>query len=360
MPDAAEHSTAVVGAAGFVGRELLSQLEAQGIQVTAVVRGLRELSVDGQFHHAHSPADLAGRTFEIVINLAYPTSGLPFEQPGLNAEIMKTVKGLVRPGGRLIQVSTASVFGMTLDRPIRVGPAPSLRDMPYVESKIAAEHEFERDQATRGFSLDIVRLGNVWGAASGAWAMPLVHRLVTGRAAGVAGVPGYSNATDVVNVASYLVFLLHAVATPSVRYHHLGEFSAVPWKEWLEPIAASLEVEPVWADASVIDGPGTPRRELIAALSGLGPRSLYRELASERAVGSWTRAAIRRLPANARARLRSDLVCASEPEVDRLEQIILTILAGRQRFESYLAPGWTPAITKEQSLERVLSWLERR
>jgi nucleoside-diphosphate-sugar epimerase len=360
MPDAARRSIAVVGAAGFVGRELLSQLEARGIQVTAVVRGLRELSVDGQFHQVLPPAELAGQTFEIVINLAYPTSGAPFEQPSLNAEIVKTVKGLVRPGGRLIQVSTASVFGMTLDRPIRVGPAPALRDMPYVESKIAGEHEFERDQATRGFLLDIVRLGNVWGAASGAWATPLVHRLVTGRPAGVAGVPGYSNATDVVNVASYLVFLLQSVTTPCVRYHHLGEFSAVPWKEWLEPIAAALQVEPVWADTSVIDGPVTLRRELAAALSRFGPRSLYRDLAGERAVGSWTRAAIRRLPANARARLRSDLVFASEPEIDRLEQIILTILAGRQRFESSLVPGWTPTITKEQSLERVLSWLERR
>ena len=360
MPDATPPSVAVVGAAGFVGRELLSQLESHGIAVTAVVRGLSELSVNGHFHQARSPADLAGDTFEIVINLAYPTSGAPFEQPSLNADILQTVKGLVRPGGRIIQVSTASVFGMTLDQPIRVGPVPAVRDLPYVESKIAAEHELEHDQTNRGLSLDIVRLGNVWGAASGAWAVPLVHRLVTGRPVGVAGASGYSNATDIVNVASYLVFLLQSQFPLSIRYHHLSEFSAVTWREWLEPIAAVLEVEPVWADISMIDGPATPRRELTAALSSFHPRSLYRELATERAVGSWTRAAIRRLPSSARARLRNDLVFASEPEVDRLEQIILTILAGRQRFESSIAPAWTQTITKEQSLDRVLSWLERR
>jgi hypothetical protein len=163
-----------------------------------------------------------------------------------------------------------------------------------------------------------------------------------------------------VNVASYLIFLLQSETTPSVHYHHLGEFSAVTWKEWLEPIAAALKVEPVWADLSMIDAPAKTSRELTAALSGLSPRSLYRDLAAERAVGSWTRAAIRRLPISARARLRNDLVFASEPEVERLEQIILAILAGRQRFESSVASGWTQAVTKEQSLEGVLSWLERR
>ncbi len=356
MPD----SIAVVGAAGFVGRELLRQLEANGTPATAVVRGLRELSLDGEFHDARSPDELKGTRFDIVVNLAYPTSGLPFDQPGLNAEILRTVKSLTKPGGRLIQVSTASVFGMTLDRPIRVGHAPTLRDMPYVESKIEAEHEFEREQEARELSLDILRLGNVWGAASGAWALPIVQRLVSGRPVGVADVPSFSNATDVVNVASYLAFLLHRDHPPGVRYHHLAEFSRVTWPMWIDPLADALGVEPVWADPSTITGPAGNRQEVRAALATISPRTVYRRFAAERAVGSWTRSAIRQLPATARGKLRSDLVFASEPAVERLEQIVLSIFAGYQEFATSVEAGWSPPLTQEESLARVLAWLDRR
>ncbi len=355
-------SVAVVGAAGFVGRALLRRLEELDIKSTAVVRGLPELSVDGDFHVACSqPTALAGDGFDVVINLAYPTSGLGYEHPEQNAAIGRTVQELVRDGGRLIQVSTLAVFGLVLDRPVCAGPVSEIRDDAYVESKIAAERLFVKQQAERGLSLDVVRLGNVWGCASGTWAVPLVQRLVTGRPVGITGAVGHSNTTDVANVASYLAFLIQVGDRGvGVRYHHLAEFSGVAWSEWIEPIAEALGVEQLFADRSALDAPASGLWEMAGVLAPLRPRSVYRKLSDERITGSWARTLVRQLPTPARSRLKSSgLVFAADPEYGRAEQTFLAIMAGQREFTSVVHPGWKPVLTKEQSLERVLLWLDR-
>lgn len=360
MPSRTHPSVAVVGAAGFVGRRLLRRLEELDISATAIVRGLPELSVDGDFHRACSPAAaLAGEDFAVVVNLAYPTSGSPYEYPAQDEAIARTVRGLVKDGGSVIQASTLAVFGLALDRPVTPGPVPKVRDAAYVESKILAESLLTEQQAERGLALDLVRLGNVWGHGSGSWAQPLVQRLITGRPVGVAGTPGYSNTTDVANVAAYLAFLIqNRHEEPGVRYHHLAEFSHMQWSEWAEPIAVVLGVDPVYADPSVLEAPASGVQEIVEAIAPLRPRTLYKRMAAERTTGSWARTMVRRLPSPARARLKTGSVFAEEPELDRAEQSYLAITAGRQQFTSVVDPSWKPALTKQESLERVLLWLD--
>ena len=182
---APDRSIAILGAAGFVGRHLLDQLEAAGVRVTAVVRGFPELAVEGDYHAVLSPDEArAGGPYDVVINLAYPTAGSPFEQPILNAAILESVDELVADGGHVVHASTLAVFGTRLERPIRVAPVEAVRDRPYVESKIEAELALTDAQERRGLAVDIVRLGNIWGAASGTWALPIVQRLITGRPVG--------------------------------------------------------------------------------------------------------------------------------------------------------------------------------
>jgi nucleoside-diphosphate-sugar epimerase len=363
MHSGSDRRIAVVGAAGFVGRALLRQLEDLDIKVTAVVRGLPELSVDGGFHTAVSQqAAIDEGGFDVVVNLAYPTDAGPlYKQAYQNAEIVRTVQGLLRDGGRLIQVSTLAVFGLALDRPVSIGPVSEIRDNAYVEVKIAAEQMFAERQQERDLSLDIVRLGNVWGCASGAWAVPLVQRLATGRRVGIADAVGFSNTTDVGNVASYLAFLIaRGDAEASVHYHHLAEFSQVPWREWIEPIADAMGVNPVYVDRSVLNAPVSSLGEITDLLTRLRPRSVYQKLSDQRTIGSWTRTTVRRLPASVRSRLKSsDLVFAVDPEYDLEEQTFLAIMAGRQEFRSVVDHRWTPVLTKEQSLEGVLRWLDR-
>jgi nucleoside-diphosphate-sugar epimerase len=361
MPSS-DPTVAVVGAAGFVGRELLRRLEMLDIKATAVTRGPAELSVDGSFHAVCSePATLAGSNFDVVVNLAYPTSGPSYEHPVQNTAIASTAGALVKDGGRLVQVSTLAVFGLALDRPIAAGSVSKVRDVAYVEAKIAAEGLFVEQQAECGLSLDVVRLGNVWGYASGTWALPVVQRLLTGRPVGVTGKAGYSNTTDVANVADYLAFLVSAGRNDGhTRYHHLAEFSDVTWSQWIEPVAEAMGVTPVYADSLSLATPASGVRELAEALVPLSPRSVYRKLAGERVSGSWTRTVVRHLPEQGRSRLKSDgLVFAVAPEPDRAEQAFLSIMAGERQFTSVIDPPWTPVLTKEQSLDRVLLWLGR-
>jgi nucleoside-diphosphate-sugar epimerase len=355
-------NVAVIGAAGFVGRELLRRLEELGIRATAVIRGRPEISVDGEFHVACSdPADLADRGFDVVLNLAYPSGGKRHEHPELNAGIADTVGALIRDGGRLIQVSTLAVFGSALDRPIKVGPVPRVRDVTYVESKIAAEHQFVALQSERRLSLDIVRLGNVWGYASGTWALPLVQRLLTGRPVGVAGMFGYSNTTDVANVADYLASLIRdGSVEQDVRYHHLAEFSGVKWGEWVDSLADALDVQPTYASPSALTSPMSGLREAADVLGPMRPRRIYRQLADGRVTGSWSRTLVRQLPPPIRLRLQSDpKVFATEPEYEATERDFLTIMAAQEEFRSVVSLDWTPPLNSEQSMERVLRWLGR-
>ena len=357
-----EARVAVVGAAGFVGRELLRRLEALGIRAMAVVRGVPELSVDGQFHSACSQlADLTGRRFDVVVNLAYPAGGKRYEHPEMNRAITDTVATLSREGGRVIQVSTLAVFGGALDRPVAAGPVSSTRDVTYVEAKVSAEHEFSQLQAERRLSLDIVRLGNVWGHASGSWALPIVHRLLTGRPVGIAGISGYSNVTDVANVADYLAFLIQSDRSePGIDYHHLAEFSSVAWDEWVEPLAKAMSVTPVYADATVLPPSTSAVHEITDVFAPMQPRHVYQQLAERRIAGSWSRSAVRRFPAPLRARLQSSgMVVAAEPELTPAERDFLAIMAGRQEFRCVVDPGWTARLSKEESLAGVLQWLER-
>lgn len=363
MPDGnGRPSVAVVGAAGFVGRALLNALEAIDLRATAVVRGAPELAVQGSFHRALSQPIWASQAdFDVVVNLAYPTSGRGFEHVEQNRQIANTVSHLARDGGRVIQVSTQAVFGLALDRPVILGPVAKTRDNGYVESKVEAEHLFVEQQRERGLSLDVVRLGNVWGYASGTWAVPVVQRLATGRPVCVRGTKGYSNTTDVANAASYLAFLVvDGERAAGVRYHHLAELSSVTWPEWVHPIAEAMGVEPVYARRVALEAPKSGLREIRGALAPVQPRRVYQQLAQERISGSWSRTLVRRVPLSLRPRLKSsDTVVASEPPYSRDEQSFLAIMAGEQQFKSEVDPRWTGALGREQSLAGVLRWLSR-
>ena len=351
-------NVAVIGASGFLGRRLLRTLADAETPAIAVVRGLTELVDDFGVHVVtNDPRSLADHRLETVINLAYPSGGPAYHLPRQNRELFETIDTLTQHASRLIHVSSQAVFGLALDRPIAVGSVRARRDSPYVELKIAAEHHAAR-HAARGVHVDIVRPGNIWGAASGAWGVPLVQRLVTGRAVGVRGLDGFSNATDVANVASYLVHLLKSSPTSGTRYHHLAEFADMRWSRWILPTAAKLGVEPVYAEPDVLRMPASLRGEFAASREGWTARRWYARLSQERVAGSLTRSALRRLPISALGRLKGPgLVSEKLPSVDRDEQTYLAIMSTQQIFSPSVDSSWNPPVSYEESLRRYLSWL---
>lgn len=357
MPDAAQR-IAVVGAGGFVGQELLRQFAAEGIRVTAVARGMPELVVDQDEHDVLSPSEATGG-FDVVVNLAYPTAGAPYNYPDQNKAIIDAVNALLRDGGHLIHASSLAVFGLAVDRPVRVGPVARVRDEAYVEAKIEAEHALSLDSRRRRLSTDIVRFGNIWGRASGAWALPIVHRLVTGRPIGIEGGFGYSNTTDVANAAAYIRFLAGTAigAAFDVRYHHLAEFSSIRWGEWVSPLADALGVTPVMAPDFVVERPDTLRGELRDGLSAFSLRRLGRDLSKDRLTGSWERSILRRFPADTRDSIKGKAVFARDERLGRPDQTFLQIMSASQEFVTSVKPDWTPPVDGNASLSGVLNWL---
>jgi len=343
-------SVAVVGATGFVGRELLKRLQADGVPASAVVRGAPELVAGNGFHAVHPP-EADGRRFHTVVNLAYPTNDPSFTYPAQNEAILRAVDGLLQDGGHLIHVSTQAVFGAVLDHPVVLGPVRRRRDDPYVEAKIEAEVHFCDRQSNRGWSVDIVRLGNVWGRGSGSWGVPLVQRLLTGRPVGIHGREGFSNTTDIANTASYLSHLIRRDdRTPGVRYHHLAEFSSVPWSEWVAATADAMGVSPVYAQPESLSPP--------RLLDAVSVRGVYRTLAEGRVSGSWVRSGLRLLPDDLRTRLKATGGAAAQAApMEHTERMYVAIMATAQEFASVVDDDWDPVVTREESLSRYLSWV---
>ena len=79
--------------------------------------------MDGTFHTPLRLTDLAtAGPIDMVVNLAYPTTGSPTSFPEQNQDIFRTVDRLLNDGGRVIHVSTQAVFGLAVDWPIQLGP----------------------------------------------------------------------------------------------------------------------------------------------------------------------------------------------------------------------------------------------
>jgi len=354
---------AIVGAAGFVGQVLLDEFAALGIRATAIGRGSSLLAVNTAQHDLLDRATLASapRTFDVVINLAYPNSGPPFSYPEQNQQIFNTVSSLLGSESVLIHVSTLAMFGMALDKPVVVGPVKPQRDHAYVETKQEAEIYFQKLARQKGFSWEIVRLGNVWGRASGAWVLPLVQKLILGSPVGVEGHDGYSNTTDVKNAASYLVHLAQKALGGTAgtgTFHHVAEFSHVRWSEWVAPLAKQLEVKPVLASPSQIQTTSGLRSEIRIALAPVMPRTLYQHFASDRIAGSITRTILRNLPGSTFKKLKGrELKYATKNELGAQEQMFLQLTSAAQQFKPSVSSDWTPPLNQDQSIARILDWL---
>lgn len=349
-------SVAVIGAAGYVGRLLCTQLAEDGAAVTGVVRassgflldrlGIGWVTVEGAARR---------KPFDVVVNLAYPTSGSVYDYPQQNRELLSSIRRLASTDGQVVQVSTQAVFGMALEYPQTPGPLPMRRDFLYVESKI--ELESLLIEQLIGPQLHVVRLGNVWGPGSAAWTGALAQRLLFGDPVAVYGSDGFSNVTDVANLVSYLSFLVRRAPGPErVEFHHLAELGDVRWSHWIERMSDQLGVSPAYAGQPAYSTSG--REELRGALLA-PPRAVARELKDARFTGSVVRSLMRGLPPKASRALRRKWAGGGTPSASRpREDLLLTVLCCNTRFQPVLAPAWEPPLDSKASWLAVAAWLD--
>ncbi len=333
---------AVVGAAGFVGQALCHRLRATGWQVHGVANSRNAFLLD----HLGIPA--ASGRYPAVLNLAYPTSVTPVRRQAENQEILQQLEDLLLPGGLLVHASTLAVFGFNLDRPIAAGPLGWRPDEDYVETKVRMEHGVS--EAFGGaHQVEIVRLGNVWGAGSANWLSGLAGRIRGGLPVLVRG-GRCSNATEVLNVADYFTFLAgrNSGRFTGTRYHHLAEFSAEPWSTFAGMIARVMGMELTETDAPA-------PRSLRSLIVGTYVGETYKFLSHRRVAGSVMRQIMSRLPASLVGGLRRSKKGLGPAHGE--DETYYTVIGCARQFAAETVPGWQPPVTLEASLAGAADWL---
>lgn len=353
--------TAVIGGAGYVGLEVCRQLVGQGHDVTAVASGNGEFLLSGLGVRVIAPLDLeTARGFDpdVVINLAYPTKGSFIDYPRRNREILSMISTLADKRAHVVHVSTQAVFGYGFEHPVRPEPVAMRRDHAYIEAKIELEWLLLRSGlATR---LDIVRLGNVWGPASPTWTAAIAEKLTFLDPVGITGSDGYSNVTDVANVASYLLFLIeNRPDDREAAFHHLAELGNHRWSEYVELLANALRVQPRLCVSARADRQSF-WHDMRSAVQSLGLTAAVRGAYRAPVSGSVARSVLRALPTRAINLLKarhSRGGGGSGPTTG--DATFLQIMSGQTHFEPAVRAEWIPPVTFQESLGRVVAWMER-
>ncbi|MEZ0359010.1 NAD-dependent epimerase/dehydratase family protein [Mycobacterium sp. SA01] len=348
---------AIIGAAGYVGLELARQLRGVDYQVNAITReNGRFLLRDSGFKVVAPEAIESLGNVDVVINLAYPTSGPPQYFPARNKEILGQIKALAGPNTRLIHVSTQAVFGYGFERPISTGPVAPVRDYAYIEAKVQLENlildEFQSN------SIQIVRLGNIWGPGSPNWTVALANKVLFGLPVAVEGIDGYCNATDVANAASYLSFLVDRDELRGSHFYHLAEMSPYRWSAWIERIEAALGQKAVRLPRLHRDPLGL-KEEVREAFSSLRPGPLYRSLSGGRIGGSGLRTLIRGMGERRFDTVKKRITKAlpSGYSLTVIERTVLNIMSAETQFETHVLDQWSPPVDFEESWSRVEDWM---
>ncbi|RZJ82482.1 MAG: NAD(P)-dependent oxidoreductase [Flavobacterium sp.] len=353
---------AIIGAAGFVGMELVKKMHLnEKYRLYAVTRGNNgSFILEGKNIEILSDESEFKRVkFDVIINLAYPTAGLPHYYPNANKKILDTIKLLTSSGTKIIHVSSLAVFGFGLDIDIKCEAIPNRRDYPYAEAKLQMENLI-KDNFPKN-EVSIVRLGNVWGVGSATWTSAMCDKLLYGQFVGVEGKDGFSNATDVKNVVSYLDFLSTRKADKKFNVYHLAEFSSIKWSEIIRRISLRLKVEPVYSDVE----PSYKlylKNDLSTLFKVPTVRQKYSELYLERYMGSYVRSTVRSLVKILKIDADKAKGVAAKPlpktaNLTGEENTFLTVVTAQQEFKLNVANGWSPAVSFEDSWEDVARWM---
>ncbi|CAN1556561.1 WcaG Nucleoside-diphosphate-sugar epimerases [Spirosomataceae bacterium] len=348
----------IIGAAGFVGVELIKQLQAQNeFDIVAIARSNGNFILGKYDLQLVNPKDLTDNIkVDIVINLAYPSHFYLY--PAQNREIIDQIEKISDENSLIIHVSTQAVFGFELDSKIQTTKLKLTRDVPYVESKAMME-KMICDKLNKN-KVHIVRLGNVWGPGSGTWTSELINRILFAQPVKVKGVDGYSNVTDVQNVASYLIHLLKSkYLTKEVEYHHLSEFCNVKWSEWIAVLEEYLNIKSVALNSN-LSGAVSLFSELVVPLNSLKPMPIFKYYIGTRFASSYVRSLVRFIGYENYIKYKNKKrqPLPSENSLGPLDSLYLNIFSTDKEFQNIVKSDWSPKVNFQESCSNVKIWMK--
>jgi len=349
----------IIGAAGFVGQEIVKKLLAENHQLLAITNPNGQILLD-QYEIDILDSDSYDQIedIDIIINLAYPKGVSPKEEKKKNNHLHDIIIKLAGKGTKVIHISTLAVFGYELEFPIVPTQIKSRLDHAYITSKIYLENKLVN--SLKNNELHIVRLGNVWGPASPLWTVNLINRILLGEVVGIAGKDGYSNVTDVTNVASYINFLVNYDGSKGVLFHHLGEFSEIKWSHWIKIISDKLQLEPVYIDYEPSKDI-TIANEVISAISAASPMNIGKSLIRGQYSGSLIRKVLAISPeALVNFLDKKSIKMNFFPDYYNIGLIdtFMKVISCEKQFESVTIGDWSPEIDLDLSWSKVDNWID--
>jgi len=351
------------GGTSYVGQYLLRSLLDSGTRILAVINNpvSSKILLGGQGGSVQLVTqDEAVTTSNVraVINLAYVRTASPHRANRDNERLMRFVHEAAARTGceRVIHASTIAVFGYEPTEEPKPVAVPVRPGNFYIETKTRAEHLLVRNAKESRYHLSIVRLGNVVGPGSAAWTASLAQRLLEAKP--MLKTSGYSNATYVENIGSYLAYLSAAPKTDLDRfgtYHHLTEFAHHSWDEFVR-----ITEETVGLKRVAVDGMRSASGAPLSHTVGAALKQAYRGR-----LGGYARTVLGWLPGQERL----DAAFARVKELDAPEGHLhghdltsddvsfLGLMAGQILIEPITVPGWTPPVPFPTALERIAAWL---
>ncbi|MFZ5947114.1 MAG: NAD-dependent epimerase/dehydratase family protein [Stygiobacter sp.] len=349
----------IIGAAGYVGKFVVEKFqEMHDYEIFALTRNNGKFLLSGHNLSVILKDELSNNNdFDIIVNLAYPTGVTPLKYSEINKEIIQTIKNNIKSNGKIIHTSSLAVFGYPLDFPIEAKPVKKRADLPYVMTKIEMENMLLKN--FKDYELHIVRLGNVWGPASPFWTFTLADKLTFKNPVLLTGKDGFSNITDVHNVADYLAFISNQVYKEKITFHHLAEFSDIKWSKILEILSKKLNREIIYLNEEL------PKQKSIFGELGEVIFSAVK-LPSKKFVLSkrflsgflWDKLSL--LPKSwiffiKRIIPKSAAVQADKGEIDLN---FFALMSCEKQFKSIANSVWRPKFNFEDSMKEVFNWLE--
>ena len=243
----------VFGPTSYVADAFVAECVRRGWDVVVDIRDPVRWEILGKRQAHVIPVESGGAwrgSVDVAINFAYIKEARWYEFHRLTRQLIhRFLSTARRMSARIVvQVSSQAVFGYRFASSPTPAPPPRNAGDSYIEGKALAARMVLADARDGAYIPVILRLGNVVGPGAVPWTATLATHLLLGKPVGT----GRSNATYIGNVVDYLCHVVQSEETLKGfgPFHHLAEFSAVSWREIIDPMCTVMGITPCYAVVS--------------------------------------------------------------------------------------------------------------
>ena len=243
----------ILGAAGFVGRNILNGLKDSDLELTS------SDIIDLESATQHSKLDITSlddtkkvmENVDVVVHLAVHSLTASFKDILMNAKvnIIGTLNILeaarLSNVRKLIFTSASSIIGKVNYSPVDEGH-PCTPKTPYAITKLAAEHYLQIYQDLYGINYVVIRFFNIYGPYQNEGLIPILHkRLTLKQAIDVYG--SGSQIRDYVFIKDVVPFFYKAIKNDLIKnvLVNMGTGKGVSVTELISIASKILGVKPV-------------------------------------------------------------------------------------------------------------------